>query len=202
MLLILDDDHKQHLHFITTVDDAVAKEFCKIANEFLVRGVNTKVYHSAAQKLQVDDEVVQGAVEGLSHLLSQAAKLKLSEQHFRESLLLLSFPETVCEELVRRHAENEKHVRKLLSEKSIPRWSFSHLQWRLEAEIASRCLKSHVTPLVTFKFHLKQGDDSSETKVVVLQTDPLNLLHITESLEEALHSAKSLHMRRIAKHVK
>lgn len=201
MLLLLDDDHKQHLQFITTVDEPVAKEFCKIANEFLIRGVNTKVYHSAAQKLQVDHEVVQGAVEGLSHLLSQAAKLKLTEQHFRESLLLLSFPESVCEELVRYHAENEKNVRKLLSEKSIPRWSFSHLQWRLEAEIATRCLKSHVTPLVTFKFHLKQGD-GSETKEVVLQTDPLNLLHITESLEEALHSAKSLHMRRIAKHVK
>ncbi|XP_075552576.1 COMM domain-containing protein 2 [Dermacentor variabilis] len=201
MLLILDDEHKQHLQFISSVDEPVAKEFCKIANEFLVRGVNPKVYHSAAQKLQVDDDVVQGAVEGLSHLLSQAAKLKLGEQHLRESLLLLSFPESVCEELVKHHVDNERNVRKLLSEKSIPCWSFSHLQWRLEAEVASRCLKSHVTPLVTFKFHLKQGD-GSETKEVVLQTDPLNLLHMTESLEEALQSAKSLHMRRIAKHVK
>uniref|UniRef100_A0A1E1XBD1 Putative rna polymerase ii large subunit n=1 Tax=Amblyomma aureolatum TaxID=187763 RepID=A0A1E1XBD1_9ACAR len=201
MLLLLDDDHKQHLKFIENVDEPVAKEFCKIANEFLVRGVNPKVYHSAAQKLQVEDDVVQGAVEGLSHLLSQAAKLKLSEQHFRESLLLLSFPKSVCDELVRHHADNEKSLRKFLSEKSIPCWSFSRLEWRLEAEVASRCLKSHVTPLVTLKFQLKRGD-GDETKDVVLQTDPLNLLHMTESLEEALQSAKSLHMRRIAKHVK
>uniref|UniRef100_A0A1E1XS60 Putative rna polymerase ii large subunit n=1 Tax=Amblyomma sculptum TaxID=1581419 RepID=A0A1E1XS60_AMBSC len=201
MLLLLDDDHKQHIKFIESVDEPVAKEFCKIANEFLVRGVNPKVYHSAAQKLQVDDDVVQGAVEGLSHLLSQAAKLKLSEQHFRESLLLLSFPQSVCEELVRHHVDNEKSLRKFLSEKSIPCWNFSSLEWRLEAEVASRCLKSHVTPLVTLKFQLKRGD-GDETKDVVLQTDPLNLLHMTESLEEALQSAKSLHLRRIAKHVK
>uniref|UniRef100_A0A023GFZ2 Putative rna polymerase ii large subunit ixodes scapularis rna polymerase ii large subunit n=1 Tax=Amblyomma triste TaxID=251400 RepID=A0A023GFZ2_AMBTT len=201
MLLLLDDDHKQHLKFIENVDEPVAKEFCKIANEFLVRGVNPKVYHSAAQKLQVEDDVVQGAVEGLSHLLSQAAKLKLSEQHFRESLLLLSFPQSVCDELVKHHADNEKSLRKFLSEKSIPCWNFSRLEWRLEAEVASRCLKSHVTPLVTLKFQLKRGD-GDETKDVVLQTDPLNLLHMTESLEEALQSAKSLHMRRIAKHVK
>lgn len=201
MLLILDDDHKQHLQFIGNVDEPVALEFCKIANEFLVRGVNPKVYHSAAQKLQVEDDVVQGAVEGLSHLISQAAKLKLSKQHFRESLLLLNFPESVCEELVKYHVENEKGLRKLLSNKSIPCWSFSRLEWRLEAEVASRCLKSHVTPLVTFKFQLKRTG-GEETKEVVLQTDPSNLLHITESLEEALHSAKSLHMRRVAKHVK
>lgn len=201
MLLLLEDDHKQHLKFIENVDEPVAKEFCKIANEFLVRGVNPKVYHSAAQKLQVDDDIVQGAVEGLSHLLSQAAKLKLSEQHFRESLLLLSFPQPVCEELVRHHAHNEKSLRKFLFERSIPCWNFSHLEWRLEAEVASRCLKSHVAPLVTLKFQLRRGD-GDETKDVVLQTDPLNLLHMAESLEEALQSAKSLHMRRIAKHVK
>ncbi|CAN7983767.1 unnamed protein product [Ixodes pacificus] len=200
MLLILDDDHKQHLQFIRDVDVAVAREFCKIANEFLLRGVNPKVYHSAAQKLQVEDDVVQNAVEGISHLLSQAAKFKLSEQQFQESLLLLSLPEPVCQDLVGYHVENEKGLRKLLSRKALPCWSFSGLEWRLEAEVARRCIKSHVRPLVTFRLKLKKED--GEGLEIVLQTDPSNLIHMTESLEEALQSVKSQHMRKIVKHVK
>ncbi|KAL3194146.1 hypothetical protein MRX96_016287 [Rhipicephalus microplus] len=174
MLLLLDDDHKQHIQFITTVDEPVAKEFCKIANEFLVRGVNTKVYHSAAQKLQVDHEVVQGCRRGPFPPSQPGRKAKAH----RTTLSGIAAAAQLFRVRVRGTG-----------------------QWRLEAEIATRCLKSHVTPLVTFKFHLKQGD-GGETREVVLQTDPLNLLHITESLEEALQSAKSLHMRRIAKHVK
>lgn len=200
MLLLLDDDHKQHLRFISQVDEPVAREFCKIANELLLRGVNPKVYRSAAQKLKVDDDVVQSAVEGLSHLLTQAAKLKLSEQHFKESLLLLGLSDTVCSDLAEFHLENQKGIRNLLGDKAITCWSFSGLEWRLEAQVASRCLKAQVNPLITFRLKLKKDDENS--KEVILQTDPLNLVRITESLEDALQSVKSQHMRKIAKHVK
>lgn len=200
MLLILDDDHKQHLKFLSTIDEAAAREFCRIANEFLLRGINPKVYQTAAQKLDVEVDVVQNAVEGISHLLLQAVKLKLNEEQLKDSLLLIDLPEAVRECVLQFHLENEKDVRKLLSDKVVPCSSFSHLDWRLEAEIASRCLRSHVTPLIVFKLKLKNEDGTTRTKV--FQTDPANLVHITETLEHALQTVKSQHVRKLAKLVK
>ena len=48
------------------------------------------------------------------------------------------------------------------------------------------------------KFHLKDGDDV-DTKV--LQTDPVNLLHLTNTLEEALQDMKTAHCRRIVRNI-
>ncbi|XP_064473038.1 COMM domain-containing protein 2-like [Ornithodoros turicata] len=199
MLLILDDDHKNHLKFLSTIEEAAAREFCKTAKEFLLRGVNPKVYQTAAQKLQVEVDVIQNAVEGTAHLLLQAVKLKLNEQQFKESLLLVDLPETVRDYLLQFHSENEKDLRKLLSQKDIPSLSFSDLNWRFEAEVATRCLRSHVTPIILLRFALKAQDGSIKT--MFFQTDPVNLVHITETLETALQSAKSQHVRKIVKHV-
>ena len=75
MLLVLSDEHKEHLSFLTKVDSEgkfasvqnslsiritmplplslsvlVVKEFCKISLEFIKKGVNPRVYQSAARE--------------------------------------------------------------------------------------------------------------------------------------------------------
>ncbi|MEQ2261499.1 hypothetical protein XENORESO_011207, partial [Xenotaenia resolanae] len=48
MLLVLSEDHKEHLSFLTKVDGSVVEEFGRIALEFLKKGTNPKVYEGAA----------------------------------------------------------------------------------------------------------------------------------------------------------
>lgn len=199
MLLILDDDHRNHLKFLSTIDGAAATEFCKIAKEFLLRGINPKVYQTAAQKLNVEVDVIQNAVEGIAHLLLQAVKLRLNEDHFKDSLLLIDLPQTVREYMLQFYRDHEKDLRHLLSQRNIYSVSFHHLSWRFEAEVATRCLRSHVTPLIVLKFKLK-GEDG-RIKTAVFQTDPVNLVHMTQTLEDALLTVNSQHMRKVVKHV-
>ena len=70
MLLVLSDEHREHLRFLTKVDVngikcyvrgmlcvlyccvLVVKEFCKISLDFIRKGVNRKVYQSAARKCE------------------------------------------------------------------------------------------------------------------------------------------------------
>ncbi|MED6236885.1 COMM domain-containing protein 2 [Ataeniobius toweri] len=50
MLLVLSEDHKEHLSFLTKVDGSVVEEFGRIALEFLKKGTNPKVYEGAASR--------------------------------------------------------------------------------------------------------------------------------------------------------
>uniref|UniRef100_A0A3Q4HNN9 COMM domain containing 2 n=1 Tax=Neolamprologus brichardi TaxID=32507 RepID=A0A3Q4HNN9_NEOBR len=74
MLLVLSEEHKEHLSFLPQVDAAVVGEFGRIALEFLRRGTSPKVYEGAARKLCVPVEMVQHGVEGLMFLMTESSK--------------------------------------------------------------------------------------------------------------------------------
>ena len=76
----------------------------------------------------------------------------------------------------------------------------SGLEWRLDVKVASRMLRHQTTPEVMMK--LSTTDEHGETCSKTLQTDPVNLLHMTQVLEGALKDVKSSHCRRIARTIK
>lgn len=65
--------------------------------------------------------------------------------------------------------------------------------------MASRSLLHQVTPLITMDLQLKQDEEDGQGKHehILLQTDPTNLVHITEELEKALNESRSRHSRKI-----
>ncbi len=65
-------------------------------------------------------------------------------------------------------------------------------------QLASRSLHHQVEPLVTLRLHTADGQDK---QCHVLQTDPVNLLHLTESMEAALQELKTAHCRRILRNI-
>lgn len=199
MLLVLSDEHKEHLSFLTKVDVDVVREFCKISVEFIRKGTNQRVYQSAAQKLSVDVTTVEHGVQGLMYLLTECSKLMVSEIDFLDSILVLKFPEELNKELLQLYQENCKEIRAVLSEMSLNLPHYQDLEWRCDVELASRSLQRQAQPSVLLRLHTKQGDDSDS---ILLQTDPANLLHITKSLEEALAEIKTQHCRRIMRNIK
>ncbi|MGH0189806.1 UNVERIFIED_CONTAM: hypothetical protein FKN15_038765 [Acipenser sinensis] len=86
MLLVLTDEHKEHLAFLPEVDSAVVGEFGRIALEFLKKGSNSKIYEGAARKLNVAVDTVQHGVEGLMYLLSESSKLMLASRALRQQI--------------------------------------------------------------------------------------------------------------------
>ena len=77
--------------------------------------------------------------------------------------------------------------------------SFNDLEWRLDIKLASRSLRKLVEPEILLKLNLKKGENTTETHV--LQTDVVNLIHLTNSLEEALNEIKTNYCRRIFRNV-
>ncbi|XP_063162662.1 COMM domain-containing protein 2 isoform X2 [Candoia aspera] len=174
MLLVLSDEHKEHLGFLPHVETSVVNEFGRIAIEFLRKGTNPKVYEGAARKLNVSSETIQHGVEGLTYLLTESSKLML-------------------------YLDNRKEIRNILSELAPKLPSYHNLEWRLDVQLASRSLRQQIKPAVTLKLHLNENENQT-TKI--LQTDPATLLHLIQQLEQALGEMKTNHCRRIVRNIK
>ncbi|XP_066926318.1 COMM domain-containing protein 2-like [Clytia hemisphaerica] len=200
MLLILTDEQKQHLTLVNQVDATVAKEFCRIAAEFIQNGINTKKYQMAAQKLELDAKLIAQCVEAIMYLLSESSKMFLVETDFKDSLLSLDLDEDVFNTLVEFYENNKQDIRKILSKMELSLPQYKNLEWRFDVQLATRMLTYQTTPQVMLKLHLNKGP--GENDVTVLQTDPVNLVHMTQVLEEALNEIKTAHCRRIARNIK
>ncbi|CAB1323815.1 unnamed protein product [Coregonus sp. 'balchen'] len=200
MLLVLSDEHKEHLGFLPEVDSAVVGEFGRIAVEFLRKGTNPKIYEGAARKLSVDAETVQHGVEGIMYLLTESSKLMISEVDFQDSVLVLGFTEELNQLLLQLYLDHRKEIRHILSELTPSLPHYHNLEWRLDVLLASRALRQQMKPTVSMKLHL--GESGGEKSVKVLQTDPATLMHLIQELEKALAELKTTHCRRILRNIK
>lgn len=86
-----------------------------------------------------------------------------------------------------------------MSKLSIGPASYHNLEWRLDVQLASRTLRRQVNPVFLLKLDVQDG---SAIKSHILQTDPANLIHLTEQLEAALSEMKTAYVRRIVRNIK
>uniref|UniRef100_T1IW03 COMM domain-containing protein n=1 Tax=Strigamia maritima TaxID=126957 RepID=T1IW03_STRMM len=195
-LLVFDTDHKEHLLYLVTLPKDVFSEFTRISIEFLKKGINVKVYNAAAQKLGVEPSVVQKSVEGLMYFFMECVKKMATEIDFLDSTLALGFSEEQQKELYSVYKENQTALRQILAV-ILPEFpSYQNLEWRLDINVASRSLHRQVNPTYLLKLELDQNSP------IFLQTDPVNLIHMTNALEEALQELKTQHCRRITRLLK
>ncbi|XP_046580619.1 COMM domain-containing protein 2-like [Haliotis rubra] len=199
MLLVLEDKHKEHLSFLSDVSTDVVQEFCKISLNFIRKGANPKVYQSASQKLEVSPEVVKNGVEGLMYLLTEGSKLMLNEIDFQDSIMCLGFSEEMQQAILQVFLDNHREVRATLAEMAMDLPHYHDLEWRFDVQLASRSLRRQTTPQILCKLHLK---DCGKDERHVMITDPVNLVHMTKVLDEALQEMKSPYCRRIVRNIK
>lgn len=199
MLLVLSDDQKEHLALLSNVDEEIAKEFCRIAVDFIKNGVNMKKYHTAAQKLSLEARLIRESVEAIMHILSECAKLEINEVDFKDSVLAVGLSQELNDCLLEFYLDNRDEIRGILDDMSLVLPHYDDLEWRFDVQLASRSLSYQTVPKIMMKFHLKSG---VKEDMKVLQTDPVNLLHMTQVLEGALAEIKSAHCRRITRNIK
>ncbi|XP_064394217.1 COMM domain-containing protein 2-like [Halichondria panicea] len=199
MLLVLSDEHKEHLAFLSNVATDVVREFCRISVEFIKKGSNPRVYQSAAQKLGVEATTVQHGVEGLMYLLTECSKMLISEIDFKDSVMVLGYSEELNDQLYQLYQENYREIRSILSSMAMDLPHYHNLEWRFEVQLASRSLQRQTQPKVLLRIHTKE-DDKLTTHLI--QADPANLVHLTQVLESALAEVKTQHCRRIMRNIK
>lgn len=199
MLLTLSEEHKKHLKFFSELGVDVLNDFLRLALQFIKSGVNTKVFPGAAEKLGVAVTDVKNGVEGLMHFLTECSKTMISELDFQDSALLLGFSEEMIKELLQVYLDNRKEIRQMMSDISMDLPHYQDLEWRLDVQVSSRTLKRQTEPDIVMK--LVTSDDG-QSSAKVLETDPVNLLHLTNRLEAALRESRSQHCRRIMRNIK
>uniref|UniRef100_A0A3P8X107 COMM domain containing 2 n=1 Tax=Cynoglossus semilaevis TaxID=244447 RepID=A0A3P8X107_CYNSE len=138
MLLILSEEHKEHLSFLSQVDTEVVTEFGRIALEFLRRGSSPKIYDGAARKLSVPVDMVQHGVEGLMFLMTESSKHLVSDVDFQDSVLTLGFSEELNQILVQLYLQHRTQIRSILSQLPPTLPAYHNLEWRLDVQV---CVK-------------------------------------------------------------
>jgi len=206
MLLSLRDDQKQHLTILISQPTNVLQDFCKLALDFLQKGPTPKLYQTAAQKLNVQPEIIRNAIEGLVNFIVESSRHQLSDLDFRDSVLTLGFSEEHQQILEVFYKGKKQEIHDALARLTLDLPHYQDLEWRFEVQLASRALHHQVTPLITMNLTLETktalASGSTSRKNVVLQTDPTNLVHVTQVLEEALRGSRSQHSRQIQRSFK
>ncbi|XP_077972054.1 COMM domain-containing protein 2-like [Styela clava] len=199
MLLTISQDHRNHLEYLINSEDDIVENFALISVEFLKNGINRKTFSTAAQKLNESVDTIENAVQGLMQLFTEGTKFNLDETDFHDSLLLIGFSENICKILTELYLNHYKYTKGILS-KTMPSLPvYRNLSWRFDIKIASRALHNQITPIIYLKISTFDG---KEQKDYMLQTDVVNLVHMTKTLEEALNEMKSNHCRRILRNIK
>ncbi|XP_014608623.1 PREDICTED: COMM domain-containing protein 2 [Polistes canadensis] len=199
MLLTLRPDHKKHVLFLIEQTPQVLQDFCKLALDYLQKGPNMKLYHGAAQKLEVEVDIIKNSVEGLVNLLLESCNHKLSNEDFRDSIIALGFSEENETILSKLYTTKKKEISNILSVTGFKIPEYHDLEWRFEVQTASRTLLKQVSPLITLDLTLKNNESMEH---VLLQTDPVNLIHMAQELEEALKEGYSQHTRQVSRAAK
>ncbi|KAF6206951.1 hypothetical protein GE061_018187 [Apolygus lucorum] len=167
------------------------EDFCKLSWDYVVKGVNPKLYSSASEKIGISPQDLQHIVEGLVSLLTESCKLKLSSDKFKDNLKVLGFNEKQIQVLDAFYTAKQVDINHTLLAASIRLPMFKDLEWRAQAQLGSRALPEQMTPKVLLNLKLENAEN------VLLQTDPGNLAHITKVLEGALEEATSQHASRV-----
>ncbi|XP_071455390.1 COMM domain-containing protein 2 [Hetaerina americana] len=209
MLLFLTEAHKRHLGILSELSLSAFKDACTVASSYFKNGPDLKLVQETSQKLDLPPKQLQHAVEALVKLLLESFKNKLKADEFSRSSEALGFDDEQRELLLKIFEEEGKSLGQdggLL----IPP-HFHNLEWRFEAQVASRSLMHQLCPLVTLNLQLKDTQIGPHEKVKInensskstqiqthtLQIDPVGLLHITGILEQALAEGSSRHCRRV-----
>ncbi|XP_072294649.1 COMM domain-containing protein 2 [Eucyclogobius newberryi] len=201
MLLVLSEQHKGHLSYLSSVEPEVVAEFGRIAVDFLRRGTSPKIYEAAARKLGASVEQVQCAVEGLMFLVLESCRHTLSETDFMDSVLVLGFSQELNDTLLQLYLQQGGPVRSVLAQLGPSLPVYHSLEWRLDVNMSSRALRQQLCPVMTLCLSLTRGGASGDTRKL-LQARPGTVLHLLSVLEPALDAMKSTHTRRILRNIK
>jgi len=196
MLVVLSDEQKLHLSLLNKININIAKEFCRLAIDFIKNGVNSKKYQTASVKLEIDLDMIRHSVEAVMHIITECSKLYVTETDFQDSIVTLGLEKELNECLLEFYTSNCDDIRQHLKNMSLIVPHYQDLEWRFDVKLSSRMLRYQTTPQIMLKLHTHDGVNKS-TKI--LQTDPVNLKHLTEQLEEALLQVKTSHCRKIAR---
>jgi len=137
-------------------------------------------------------------VDALTEVFIECSKRLISSEDFKESVASLNFSDEAQAVLDAYYVSNAQVVRAFLADLSMRLPHYTDLEWRLDIQLATRCLRQQVVPTFLLNLHTANGENKEEH---VLEADFANLKNICQELEVALKQVKTTHNNRVLKYI-
>lgn len=125
----------------------------------------------------------------------------MKDDEFRESLAIGGLESELIEEILENNKTSRTLIRDYLNNLQIETKSFKSLEWRIDIKTATRSLAKCIEPEIILKLNLSNGP-SNDSDSHILQTDVVNLVHLTNSLEGALNEIKTNYCRKVFRSIR
>lgn len=89
-------------------------------------------------------------------------------------------------------------ARSVASDLGHPLPAFRSLDWRLDVQMGSRCLRGQATPKMTIKLETEEG---GRPTTEFLQADLADMEHMCREIKNALQEGRSNHARRVSRSI-
>lgn len=200
-IVSLDERHKKDLQFLQQLPEEVVTEFVGTALSFLEGGARPSLYNSAARALALDVRQVEAVVEAVAHLFAAASRVLASRADFEDSLALNSvvLAASLSTHLTELYVDKLPDLRAMQQQRSVDLPHYGHLAWRLDIQLATRSLRSQMSPIFVLQLDTLQNGVRTRH---YLQADYSNLKHLCDELELALKEMKTPHCSRIRRNIK
>jgi hypothetical protein len=170
---------------------------------------DAKTHAAAAKQLDVDAEAVRRAIDGLAQMMLECAKRALSTDDFEASVEEVQFSAEQRAAASARYAASVRRMRQYLNDMSLQLPHYADLSWRLDVQLASRCLRKQVEPQFLFRLETRDGGAGPDAaaareapaKAQVFQADYASVKHVVEQLEDAARQAHTAHAKRVLRYV-
>uniref|UniRef100_A0A336N418 CSON010558 protein n=1 Tax=Culicoides sonorensis TaxID=179676 RepID=A0A336N418_CULSO len=202
----------EEVEFIKKRSVEALVKLCKLAFDCIKSGFDEEKNKVVAENFGQTPEFIKTIVEILLEFLIDAVKFNWNENNLQPLINNYNFNAEQISVLSQFVESKREIIETLLKQNQAHDLRFRQLEWRLEARIASRSLHSQAVPLVTMKLHLDSetcpekleslhsSDNPNSTKrEIIMQTDPNNLVHIIDQLEQALQESRTHRTRNFVK---
>lgn len=227
-IVSVSDATRKQLQQLQKLDIGVAKELLRVSLNFIRKGRQEKILDKAAAKLSVPSKTVEDLIDAISIFLTEFSKQNLSDADITDSIAVLKIaPEgSPLSQLFKEFCLSAKReVRDILMKVSFDLPHYQDVEWRLDVELGSRCIRNTVAPFYLVKIKttvpaeeedlcteensfaasssmVTQGENGYLVKESFVEIDPLSLKHITGELEKAIAESKTASSRRVMRNIK
>ena len=101
----------------------------------------------------------------------------------------------LTEEILESSKANFNQIQNYLKDCKIETTSFKSLEWRVDTKVASRSVKKSVEPEIMLKLNLAKNENETENHII--KADVVNLVNMTNTLEEALNELRTNYCRKV-----
>ena len=218
MLITFDESTVADVELLSGVDATLAGRLFDAAMVFLrnERGAGVAAaekgdaaYAKMGKQLGIDGEVVHRIVDGVSKMLIEASKAKLSKDHFALAALDVSLPEDRMGALISFYAKNKEEVGEIVKRNAASARApgstphYVDFDWRLDIEVARRTLRTTIEPNLLVRLDTAtKGDKGSEVDSQFMNCDHATLEVLHRQLQSALAESKSVHTQRVFRYIR